>query len=62
MKKSEAGRAFCVSRSSAKHYAKGAPLRRGRLRVRNPYSMRRQGGSLRPMCKSARSPSSDTGR
>jgi len=54
MNKSEAARAFGVSLSSVKRYAKavreGRSLSPGkaRLRARDPYSTRRQGGSLRP--------------
>jgi transposase len=53
MNKSEAARAFGVSLSSVKHAtprrrAKDARSRRGRLRARNPYSMRRPGDSSKP--------------
>jgi transposase len=67
MNKSEAARAFSVSLSSVKRYAKavseGRSLSPGKAPgKRDPYSMRRQGGSLRPTCRSVLSPSSQTGR
>jgi transposase len=66
MSKSEAARAFGVSRSSVKRYVKavceGRSLTLGiRPRARNPSSTRRPEGSLKRTSKSARSPSSQTG-
>ena len=49
MNQSEAARAFCVSRSSVKRYLnavrQGRSLSPGRLRARNPPSMRKPGSS-----------------
>jgi len=53
MNKSEAARAFGVSLSSVKRYTKAVREGRSlsprvRLRVKDPHSMRRLGGSWRP--------------
>jgi transposase len=65
MSKSEAARAFGVSRSSVKRYVKavceGRSLRPGKAPGKKPSSTRRPEGSLKRTSKSARSPSSQTG-